>query len=909
MNLPATMKVGVLFSCLLMAASLLASPRVSPDSSVKPVKSQPIAFGKNVAPIPGAAPRGDRALRNPQPSSTIAKEPVFANPVAIRVEPAEVPLYGTRAEGRVIVTGVRGDGSREDLTRTAVFTSLDSKVVAAGDDRVLRPVSDGEATVKVAYGTLSSLVKVRVRDTAKRKPVEFAREIVPILTHAGCNQGSCHGSQYGKGGFKLSLSGFEPDIDYTAIVKQAGGRRISTTDAARSLVLLKPTLVLPHQGGRRLEPGSDDYKLLVQWLQDGAPGVAPKDPEVTKIQVYPTERVLEPGKQQSLAVYATYSDGVVRDVTRWARLNVLNDGIAAVSPDAVVKTIGHGATAVMIRFGGQATVSQVTAPYARIAKYPQIPAGNYVDELVGKRWKALGLLPSVSCDDSTFVRRVYLDVIGTPPTVDEVKAFLTDTSPDKRTKLVDAVLNRPEYADYWALKWGDLLRSERNRLGPKGMWSFTNWIRTNFRDNRPLDQFCRELITAQGSTFTDGPTNYYRVVSSPPDLAETTSQVFLGMRMQCTRCHHHPFEKWSQADYYQFAAFFARVGLKGSDEFGIFGQEQVVRVNNGGDVYHPKTNQLMKPTPLGGYPTAMKVHAPKTADLIDPDADAGGDRRALLAEWITKDNPLFARNIVNRYWGYLMGRGLVEPIDDQRVTNPPTNPELLDQLAKDFMAHAYDVKHLIRTICSSRAYQLSSDVTPANKADTAYYSHYFIKRLPAEVMLDTINMATGTTEKFGGLPNGFRAIQLPDPRVDSYFLDAFGRAPRVIACECERAAEPNMGQALHLMMSDLVNRKVQDGNGTLNKLIQAKKSDREIIETCYMTALGRPPKPDEMAKAEKTVRELIERPAVTPKDPNPLVPVQIQMPRAQYAKDQDRKVVLEDILWALLNSKEFIFNH
>ncbi len=829
--------------------------------------------------------------------------------ISLQVEPARITLVGPRAEGRLVVTARLSSGVAVDVTPMARITSSNPRVADVDPGRVSHPISDGQASLVVAYGGRSVSVPVSVKDARKAAPIEFTREVVPIFTHAGCNQGSCHGSQYGKGGFKLSLAGTEPDVDYAALLKQAGGRRAYLFDPPQSLMLRKPTLAVAHMGGKRLEVGSIDYRLLLQWLADGAPGPTPKDPEVTRLDVFPSQRVMGKGGRQSLAIWATYSDGVVRDVTRWARLNALNEAVASVSADAVVRANGSGETGVMVRFGGQAALARVTVPFAQVARYPAFPSSNFVDDLVQRKWRSLGLLPSGPCDDATFMRRLYLDVIGTPPTAEEVRALLADTSSDKRTRLIDRVLDRPEYADYWTVKWADLLRSERGKLGPKGMWSFTNWIRAQLRENRPADQFCRDLITAQGSTFTNGPANYYRVVSSPPDLAETTAQVFLGTRLQCTRCHHHPYERWSQQDYYQFAAFFARVGIKGSNEFGIFGNEQVVRLNDGGEVTHPKTGKVMKPTPLGGYPDSMKVHAPKTADLVDPDPDAGGDRRALLADWITRDNPLFARNIVNRYWGYLMGRGLVEPIDDQRVTNPPTNPELLDALAKDFAAHGYDIKRLIRTICASRVYQLSASVTKQNQADSTFYTHYLVKRLPAEVLLDAVNAATGTQEKFGGLPAGFRAIQLPDPQVDSYFLDAFGRAPRAIACECERSAEPNVGQALDLMMGDVVNRKVQDQNGLLGKLIAAKKSETEILQTLYLAALGRPPRQEETARALGAIHGQMERPAFLPKQSVRFVPVQLRVGRTAAAKAADRTAVLQDILWALLNSREFVFNH
>lgn len=861
--------------------------------------------------FPGDNLRSKPAVR---PAPLVPRVSAAPKVMALRVEPKEVWLVGPRAEGRIVATASFSDGTTRDVTTEALIRAEAPTFARLGTDRVLRPLSDGQTSLVVSYGGQAAAAHITVKDAKRETPIEFGREVVPVLTRAGCNQGSCHGSQYGKGGFKLSLSGFDPDVDYYSIVKQAGGRRALVTDPTRSLVLLKPAMKMPHQGGLRLQPDTADYKLLVAWLRQGASGPSPKDPVVTKVEVFPKERVFTPQKagskasDQSLVVQATYSDGVVRDVTRWARLSTLNDAIASVSTDGTVSAVGRGETSIMVRFGGQAAVARMSVPFARVASFPALLQFNYVDNHVARKWQTLGLIPSGLCDDATFLRRLYFDVIGTPPTPKEIKAFLADTAQDKRSKMVDRVLDRPEYADYWTLKWGDLLRSNRQTLNPKGMWSLTNWIRAQFRDNRPADKVCRDLITAQGSTFTNGPSNYYRVASNPNDLAETTAQVFLGMRLQCTKCHHHPFERWSQEDYYRFAAYFARVGQKSSQEFGVFGNEQVVRISKGGEVYHPKNGQRMAPSPLGGYPDSMRVHDTKTAALIDPDPDANGDRRAFLADWIARDNPLFARNVVNRYWGYLMGRGLVEPIDDQRITNPPTNPELLDALAKDFVAHNYDIKYLIRTICNSRAYQLSSEATKENRADTTFYTHYTVKRLPAEPLFDAVNLATGTQEKFNELPLGTRAIQLPDPNINSYFLDTFGRAPRIIACECERAAEPNMGQALHLMMGDMLNRKVQDGNALPAKLIAAKKTDSEIIEAFYLAALNRLPRPDERTKAEQAVRDYAERPGIL-LSKSLLFLQPISVTRAKSAQERDRKTALEDVFWALLNSKEFMFNH
>ena len=725
------------------------------------------------------------------------------------------------------------------------------------------------------------------------KPVSFDNDIVPILTRAGCNQGACHGAQYGKGGFKLSLAGYDTDLDYINIARQSKGRRIAITDPERSLLLLKPTMQVSHGGGPRLTRNSPEYRTIFRWMQEGAPGPNPNDPHVSKVEVFPSERVLTlNSKPLALKVLATYSDGTKRDVTAQTRLSSLNEGIVSCTPEGVVAPVGRGQTAVMVRYCGQATVATLMVPFSplppqahgNVALFPSPKAsekeaggeGSFIDALVTKKQRQLGLVSSPLCEDATFVRRVFFDLIGTSPTPGELTAFLADKTPDKRLKLIDALLARPEYADYWTLKWGDLLRSNRQSLGPKGMWSFTNWIHTQIGQNRPINEWVHDLILARGSTFTNGPSNYYRVASNPEDLAETTSQVFLGVRLQCTRCHHHPFEKWSQADYYEFAAFFARVGNKSSEDFGLFGNEQVVKLNGDGEVYHPKTGKVMYPTPLG-------VHLATLADGKLPDPDAEGDRRRALADWLTgPGNRLFARNIANRYWGYLLGKGIVNPIDDQRVTNPPTNPALLEALADDLLHSHYDLKHLLRTICSSQTYQRSSQATLQNKNDDLFFTHYLPRRLPAEVLLDAIDFAGGTREKYPELPSGTRAIQLPDPSVNSDFLDVFGRPQRATACECERAAEPNLSQTLRLMNGELVNRKVGQGDGRIAGLIAAKKSDDTILKELYLVTLGRPPRRAERLSA---------------------------LGALSFASDNDRKAIFEDILLTLLNSKEFLFNH
>ena len=790
-------------------------------------------------------------------------------------------MVGPRATAHFLVMAHYADGSVADVTETAV-PALSTNVAKLAGVALLRPIKDGAATLQVRFGGRMAAAKVTVQDSSKPVPVSFNNDIVPIFTRYGCNGGSCHGSQYGKGGYKLSLAGFDTDLDYLNTVRQAKGRRISLADPARSLLLLKPALLVPHGGGRRLERGAPDFNVMIQWLRDGTPGPNAKESHVAKIEVFPSERILPlAGQKQQLVVRATYTDGTTRDVTDQSRLNTLNDAIASCTAEGLVTSVGKGQTAVMVRYGGQATVATMIVPFTPVRAQHAISIAGLtgtarIDALVARKQHAVGLVSSPLCDDRTFIRRVSFDLTGTPPTPERIAAFLTNSSSDRREKLVDELLASPDYADFWALKWGDLLRSNRANLGDKGMWSFTNWIHTQLTQNRPVDQFVHDLLTAQGSTFTTGPSNYYRVASNPQDLAETTSQLFLGVRLQCTKCHHHPFEKWSQTDYYQFAAFFARVGLKNSNDFGIFGNENVVKIQGGGEVGHPKTGARMYPTPLG-------VTLATLPDGKLPDPDAGGDRRRALADWLTaKDNRLFARNLANRYWGYLFSRGIVNPIDDQRVTNPPTNPELLDAVADELATSHFDLKHLLRVLCTTQTYQRSSEGTRENFKDETFFTHYLPKRLPAESMLDALDFACGTREKFNQLPLGTRAIQLPDPQVNSDFLDTFGRPQRLIACECERTAEPNLSQTLKLMNGDKMNNKVTDGNGRLAKLINAKAGNDTILNDLYAASLGRPPRREE--------RRLI-------------------MTALVFTSPKDRKSVFEDVLVTLLNSKEFLFNH
>jgi hypothetical protein len=808
---------------------------------------------------PGAEPNAEPPLPTPtKPQAALKTLTVF---------PSEVRLTGPRDQQRLVVLGEYADGRQWDLSREATFTSAADKV-ARVDAGVVRPVGDGQTAIEIQAGGQKASVPVRVESATAEVPVSFVREVVPILTKAGCNMGACHGAQHGRGGFKLSLLGFDPAFDYTQIVQSAEGRRVVVSDPERSILLAKPALVMEHAGGERFKVGSPFYTLLKTWLEDGAPEPTAREAHVTGLQVFPAKRVLVPGEQQQLMVRAVWSDGRAEDVTATAQYDTLNDGIAAVTPAGLVTAKARGETHIMVRFAGQATVAQVTLPYdpALASRAGESPRFNFIDDKLIAKWKDLGLTPSPLCSDEDFFRRIHLDTIGTLPTPAEVKAFLADKDPDKRKKAIDRVLDRPEFVDFWAYKWGDLLRISRDELNEKGMWSFHNWVRAALRDNKPVDEFVRDIITAEGSTFTEGPANFFRVSNNPLDWSENATQLFLGVRLMCAKCHHHPFEKWSQDDYYGMAAFFVRLGTKNSQEFGIFGRETIVYLRPTGEQTHPRKGGVVKPHPLDG-----------------PDMDDPFDRRRKLAEWMTaKDNLLFSRNMVNRFWGYYMGRGLVEPLDDMRATNPPSNPELLDALAKDFAEHKFDLKHLLRTIMNARAYQLSSAITPGNEADVAnvHYARYAVKRLTAEQIADAIDFATGTREKYQGLPLGTRAIQLPDTKVRSYLLDVLGRPARKITCECERTVQPNISATLHLMNGSVLNQKIAAPAGRVDLLFRKKTPLPEIIEELYLVTLSRPPKPDEIERARNGIA----------KAPSPIEGAQ-------------------DLLWALLNSREFLFNH
>jgi hypothetical protein len=667
---------------------------------------------------------------------------------------------------------------------------------------------------------------------------------------------------------RLSLLGFDPAADYRALAQEARGRRVFPASPEASLILRKATLVMPHGGGQRMTADSDAYRILHAWVDQGL--TPPRDElRLTTLKVEPAELVLQRGSEANLKITATWSDGVIRDVTPWAHYELREKEIGEVSPRGIVTAAGSGRAAITIRYLDQVLAVPVSVPFGAAQPF-EYARQNFIDELLVEEWNKLGLVPGSLASDEEFLRRAHLDLIGTLPTVEEARRFLNDKDPDKRPKLIDGLLERPEYVDYWSLKWSDLLRAHRRALGEKGMESFHGWLRQRLRENSGFDQIAQELITAEGNLFSRGPVAYYFVDKTPEDLAETTAQVFLGVRLTCARCHHHPFEIWGQDDYYSLASFFTGVVRKDNKESGAYGGAQAIRAGQGEAMKHP----------LSGLPLS-----PRAFGWVPPSDTATADVRKSLAQWLTqRDNIRFAHTAVNRYWAAMFGRGLVHPVDDLSTSNPPVFPAVLDAVSKDFVAHKYDLKHLLRTICNSRAYQLASlpqqGELAATVSDGKYFTHRVPFRLPAEVLLDAINQAAGTSEGFTGFPEGMRAIALPDSNVDSYFLTTFGRPRRTTPCDCERMSKLDLAQVLHLANGEKLQTKLSHASGRVTQLVKSGKADREALDELYLATLSRLPDDSERETAAKYL-----------------------------AGVPSRQEGLEDLLWTLLNCSEFVMNH
>ena len=790
----------------------------------------------------------------------------------LTAEPSEVALHGRDSVQQMLVTGEFAPDKLLDLTRKASFKISDESVVRVDQQGRIYPVSNGTAEVVAEFAGKTAKVTVRVQDAQRDLPINFPNRIVPIFTKLGCNSGGCHGKASGQNGFKISLLGFEPEIDYESLVKEARGRRLFPAVPDRSLLLMKVTAQVPHGGGKRTEVGSHEYKLIRRWIVTGMPYGNPEDPVVAKITVSPEHRLQARGTEQQIRVTAHYSDGSTEDVTRHAQFESNEPEVATVDEEGLVQTLDlSGEAAVMVRYQSQVAVFRATVPLGvPIARYPEFPINNFVDKNTLAKWKQLGIVPSDLCSDNEFIRRAMLDICGTLPTPQDVKEFVAEDDPDKRAGLVDRLLNRPEYADFFALKWADILRVKRGRNNnlKRSTYVFSRWIRHQLAFDTPYDRFVRSILAAQGNVSSNPPVAWYREVNSAELAVDDTAQVFLGLRIQCARCHHHPFEKWSQDDYYGFAAFFARVGRKPSIDG--FREEQRIYAKRTGESKHPKTGKVMKP---------------KGLDAPELDIPRDHDRRQYLADWLSEpDNPFFATAACNRMWAHFFSRGIVSPEDDMRVTNPPSNPQLLDALAKDFIANGYSLKHLIYTICTSRTYQLSSIPNDFNKHDKQNYARYYPKRLPAEVLHDAIAQVTGSPTKFGGLPQGTRAIALPDEASATYFLKVFGKPQRESACECERVAEANLAQSLHLLNSSEIQGKISKGKRLQRILKDKQSSDEQKLEELWLACFARTPTEDELQVALG----------------------HITAKRAEPKTGE--KVAYEDLVWALLNTKEFLFN-
>ncbi|WP_165228108.1 DUF1549 and DUF1553 domain-containing protein [Aquisphaera insulae] len=709
-------------------------------------------------------------------------------------------------------------------------------------------------------------------DTASpASPITFERHVEPILTRAGCNSGPCHGKASGQNGFKLSLQGFDPAFDHIALTREAGGRRMLRATPEESLLLRKATGDLPHGGGRRLEPGSPFYETIRRWIVDGGPHTAADAPKLVRVGVEPTERALRPGESFDLRVIAGFSDGSTEDVTRLATFGSSEATAVAVDPGGKVKA-GQlaGEATISARYEGLFANCDVLVPLAGAvapAVYDAFPRSNFIDDLAVGKWKKLGLTPSAVAGDATFLRRAHLDVIGRLPTPDEARAFLDDRSPDKRARLVDRLLSRPEYADHWATRWMDLLRPNPYRVGIKAVFNLDAWIRDAFRKNLPYDEFVRRIVTAQGSSFEPGPSTIFRDHREPIEIAPVVSQLFLGIRLECAKCHHHPFESWSREQFYEFAAFFSRVGRKGTGlSPPISGSEEIVFNAASGELRHPATNAVLDPKPLFG------------------EAKVGGgpesDPREALARWMTAaDNRYFARVMANRVWGDLMGTGIVDPVDDIRATNPPSNGPLLDALADDFRGHAYDVKHLIRTIMASTVYALSSEPNARNVADLRNFSRHYRQRLRAETLVDAVTDVTGVPDAFSAAPPRSRAAATWTNRIPSLSLDTFGRPDPNQDPPCERTGDTAVVQALHLMNSPAIHQKLTSDRGRIATLAKGGATPPEIVEEAYLRAYGRRPAGDEASIAGDLFRE----------------------------PGKARRAAIEDLFWALINSPEFVF--
>lgn len=783
----------------------------------------------------------------------------------IEVFPAAVKLVGPRSRAQVVVTGHYADGNVRDLTRECEMVSA-ATATATVERAVVLPRQDGKTQVTVTAEGKSAEVPVEVAGYSQEQPVSFEYETLAALTKQGCNSGACHGSPSGKGGFRLSLRAFDTVLDQQTLIREDLGRRTNALDAEASLLLAKPMMRLPHGGGLKLTKRDPAYAILRQWIAEGCRPDAEAAAKCVRIEVFPrTGRLLKfPHAQQQLAVVAKFSDGSSRDVTQMACYSSSDTAVADVTAEGLVTGFDRGEAAIIVRYLEHVETCSLTfVKDIPGYQWPSPPAANYIDELVQAKLRQLQYVPAGLASDDEFLRRVYLDVLGQLPTLEETKAFLADVSSDKRAKLVDKLIDRPEHAKFWALKWGDLLRLTSTQVGSGGVFKYHRWLERAFDTNMPYDQFARELLSSSGSTLAQPTANFYRTATDAQDSVESISQLFLGARLQCAKCHNHPFERWTQDNYFGLTAFFNRVQRKKSPR----GDEMVIYLAHSGEVTQPRTGKQMKPWLPG-------------QGEVEP--SQSGDRRQPFVDWLTaKDNSLFAKVEANRLWTFVMGRGIVDPPDDFRDSNPPSNAALLDALAKDFSEHGFDRRHLLRTILNSRTYQADFRPTEGSKEEVKYFSHYQPRLLSAEQLLDAICAVTDLPEKFSGLPAGMKATQLPAPDVAKHdFLKVFGQPERQTVCACERTSDSNLGMAIQFFNGPLIHGKLRDTSNRFRKLLTAGKPAEEIVREMYLAAVCREP----------TQKE-------------------IDASLAHLAAKKDDVTAFEDIAWAILNTNEFLFQH
>ncbi len=809
----------------------------------------------------------------------------FAADSTVRILPSEIALQGREARQKLIAERVV-DG-RFIGQETGEWTSSNPQV-ATSENGVVVPKSNGTATISFQANGQQSTAQLTIKNFEQPHEWSFRNHVEAVLAKTGCNSGACHGTLAGKGGFRLSLRGYDPLTDFANIVKQQRGRRIELGDPAQSLVLTKPTGALPHKGGLRFDTDSIDYRVISEWIAAGAKPPAANDAQVERLEILPEQVQLTTGQNQELIVRAHYSDGHAEDVTRWVKFTSADETVARVDNDGRISAIGAGEGAITAWFASKVVIARITTPFGHNVPadvFANEPQRNFIDQLVNAKLQSLRLRPSPQAADHEFIRRAFIDTIGTLPTSTEVRDFLASQEPDKRDRLIETLLARPEFVDYWTYKWCDLLLVNGQKLRPKAIKAYYDWVHEQVAQNVSWDQFAWKLVTSSGSSVENGATNFYALHQDAEEAAENVSQAFMGLAIGCAKCHNHPLEKWTNDQYYGFANLFARVRGKGwgGDFRGGDGLRTLYVVPTG-DLIQPLTGKPQPPTPLDAEPVAI---------------DSTDDRRIPLANWLTSpSNSYFSRSVTNRVWANFFSVGLVESVDDMRVSNPASNEELLNAAAKHLVENRYDLKSLMRTILQSRTYQRSSHPLPENKDDKRFYSRYYPRRMMAEVLLDALSQVTevpttfdfiafpgGDREKTDAYPKGTRAIQLRDSAVESYFLRTFGRNARQITCECERSEEPSMVQVLHIANGETVNEKLKSKEGRLTKLLASKQSSAEIVDEAFLLALARYPSESEK---QKIVAALEEAPATD--------------------ADQKRQL-LEDIFWSVLSTREFLFNH